>query len=336
MHHTTEPLSMTLAASAPPERLLSVVVIGLNEAACLVAALRSVFATVPPGWRLEVFYVDSGSRDNSVALALGVEGVEVIHLNDPAPSAAKARNKGIGLARGEYIQLVDGDSILQRGWLEGAIRLLDADSSVACTFGHCVESNGQRSVYMRVCGLDWHVPPGDRRYSGGNAMWRRPVLQGSGGFNPALPVGEEPDLCYRVRQQGWRIVCIDAPMVKHDLGMYTFAQYWRRAVNSGKAYALVASRYWLNREKFWLYELLRNFAEPLLWIVVMSAGFRVGGLPIGIAALMAWWSLRVLRIAIKVRRRAGTLADAILYGLHIQAIRIPMLIGQLTALLRVR
>jgi glycosyltransferase involved in cell wall biosynthesis len=324
---------MTAPLSNPPKsNLLSVVVIGLNEEEQLSAALQSAIASCPEGYVLEVFYVDSGSRDRSVEIANQTLGVEVLHLNDPRPSAAKARNAGLRCARGEFVQLLDGDSVLQPGWLCSAVEYLKRHEGVACVFGHCLEMYPDQSIYMKVCGLDWHVSPGEYRLSGGNAMWRRAVFDQVGLFDETLRLGEEPDLCYRVRQQEGRIFCIDKPMVKHDLGMASFAQYWQRAENSGKAYVRVASRYWRNPEKLWLYETVRNFIEPTLWGVIVLGGTWFAGPLGGLGGLVGWLLLRGLRTAIKVRPRASGWWNAALYGLHAQFIRLPVAIGQIKAL----
>jgi glycosyltransferase involved in cell wall biosynthesis len=320
-------------ANTPSSPRLSVVVIGLNEEARLRSALQAVFDTCPVHCELEVFYVDSGSKDSSVAIAEAMPGVQVLRLQAQRPSAAKARNLGLAQVRGDYVQLIDGDSVLQAGWLEAAMRTLEANSGVACVFGQCVEAFPEQSIYMRVCGLDWHIPAGDHRLCGGNAMWRREVIAAHGFFDEALQLGEEPDLCYRVRQQGHRIVCVDQPMVLHDLAMVTFKQYWRRGEATGKAYARVASRYWRLPEKMWLREVLRNFMEPLVWAMVMAAGWvTVGGVGGGLLALLAWWLLRATKIAWTVRTRAEGWLGACLYGLHCQFIRLPVVVGQVQGL----
>lgn len=313
-------------------RLLSVIVIGLNEEARLAECLNAVIVGKPRGYELEVFYVDSGSTDRSVAIAGSIPGVTVVHLNDPKPSAAKARNKGLKMVSGKYVQLVDGDSVIQSGWMYTAIKALEQSPDISCVFGHCIEMYPERSIYMKVCGLEWHRPAGDSRFCGGNSVWRTSVIAGEGYFDEGLRLGEEPDLCYRVRQRGGRIVCLDVPMVKHDLGIVHFRQYWQRGVNSGVSYMNVASRYWRRSEKLWLREVIRNFAEPLIWVVICLIGWGMGSLPVMLAMLMAWWLLRALRTGYGVRDVVANFSDAFLYGLHCQFNRIPIVVGQLTVL----
>lgn len=312
---------------------ISVVVIGYNEEARLQASLESVMAHLPKGHAAEVIYVDSGSTDASVEIATSIAGVDVLHLDSPERSAARARNMGLRRAKGRFVQLVDGDSVIQPGWFEAALSTLEQRPDVSCVFGQCIEMYPEQSVYMKLCGQDWHIPPGEYRLCGGNAMWRTSVIAEHGFFDEELKSGEEPDLCYRVRQRGGKIVCIDVPMVTHDLGMKRFHQYWKRAESSGKGYAKIASRYWRNPEKLWLRELLVNFAEPLAWLAILAAGLLWKGLPGGALLLFAWWATRAAQIAYAMRGRGLGVPHALLYGLHCQFVRLPVAIGQLKTLL---
>lgn len=322
--------------SAHTARLLSVVVIGLNEQERLRESLEAIFAHKPEGFDLQVIYVDSGSTDRSVEIANGVQGVEVLHLDTPQRSAAKARNLGLRRARGAYVQLIDGDSVVQPGWMDIALGTLERRPDVSCVFGQCIEMYPEQSVYMKVCGLDWHVPAGEYRLCGGNSMWRTSTIAAQGFFDEDLRAGEEPDLCYRVRRSGGKILCIDAPMVTHDLGMRRFGQYWRRAEASGKGYAKVALRYWLSPEKLWLRELLVNFAEPCAWVLAFAIGWQVAGPLGGITLLSIWWLTRTAQIAYAIRRRHLGVSYSLLYGLHCQFVRLPLAIGQLQALFGAR
>jgi glycosyltransferase involved in cell wall biosynthesis len=322
--------------SGGAQRLLSVVVIGLNEQDRLSEALAAIFACRPAGCELQVIYVDSGSTDRSVAIASAVPGVEVLHLNSERRSAARARNVGLRRARGKYVQLIDGDSVVQPGWMDAALAVLEETPDISCVFGQCIEMFPEQSVYMKVCGLDWHVPAGDYRLCGGNSMWRMSVLESHGLFDEDIAFGEEPELCYRVRQKGGRIHCIDVPMVAHDLAMRRFGQYWGRAVNSGRGYAAVACRFWRNSEKLWLREAALNFAEPIGWLMIFAVGWYFAGSLGGAAFLVAWWLLRAGQIAHAMRGRKVKFGEALIYGLHCQFVRLPGAIGQLKTIFGTR
>ena len=46
--------------------------------------------------------------------------------------------------------------------------------------------------------------------------------------------GEEPELCLRLRRNGWTILRIDAEMAIHDMGMTRFGQWWK--VGEGRTF----------------------------------------------------------------------------------------------------
>lgn len=164
-------------------------------------------------------------------------------------------------------------------------------------------------------------------------MWRMSVIADNGFFDEDIRIGEEPDLCYRVRHKGGRILCVDFPMVTHDLGMHGFAQYWDRAVNSGRGYASIAMRFRRNSEKMWFREMLINFVEPAAWIVLFLIGGYFFGWGRALGIVLAWWLIRGVQIAYKLRNRKVGWDTALMYGLHCQFVRLPLVLGQLKVLL---
>ena len=251
---------------------IAVIVIGLNEEKNLKQCLNPLAELILPGCALDIICIDSGSTDKSIEIAESFSNVRVVNLNDRNPSAAKARNLGVSVTDSEYIQFVDGDSVLDEIWLERAFPVLSSDDSIGAVFGTIEEVGEQNNIYMKVCRFDWYIPPGDYRLCGGNALWKRSAFDEAGLFDGELIAGEEPDLCFRVRQKGYRIVCIDSPMVKHDLDMHYFKDYWNRSVRSGTAYAIIAMRYRKTQEKLWFKEMTRNFAEVFIWLLLLTFG----------------------------------------------------------------
>jgi GT2 family glycosyltransferase len=216
---------------------VGVVAIGRNEGERLRRCLESL-----AGQGLAMVYVDSGSQDGSVELARGL-GVEAVELDMSRPfSAARARNEGfarlLAVAPGaRYVQFVDGDCEVVGGWIDRARRELDGRPDVAAVAGRLRERHPERSVYNRLADLEWDTPIGEAQACGGIAMMRVDALRRAGGFDPGLIAGEEPELCVRLRRDGWKIRRIDAEMALHDMAMTRFGQWWRRTVRTGHAYA---------------------------------------------------------------------------------------------------
>lgn len=219
---------------------LGIVVIGRNEGERLRPTLESVLAH-----RERALYVDSASRDDSVAVARSM-GFEVLELDPARPmSAARARNEGFehllaGHPELRFVQFVDGDSAVRPGWLDLGLRELAEHDEVAITCGLIVEAHPEASMYNRLCALEWRQPAGDVESCGGTMMVRVEPFRAVGGFRSDLVAGEEGDLCKRVRENGHVVRRLDAPMISHDSEMFTFRHWWLRAVRSGQAYAQAA------------------------------------------------------------------------------------------------
>lgn len=224
---------MTASASA-----CGVVVIGRNEGDRLRLCLDSVLRQHPSA----IVYVDSGSRDGSVALARGL-GVATIDLDSAIPfTAARARNAGCRWMIEQhphlrYIQFIDGDCELVPGWLEAAVAALTARPTLAAVCGRRRERFPDASAYNRLCDREWDTPVGLAPTCGGDALVRVAAFQSVGGFDPSLIAGEEPEFCHRMRQKGWLIVRVDREMTVHDAAMTRLGQWWQRNRRNGYATA---------------------------------------------------------------------------------------------------
>jgi glycosyltransferase involved in cell wall biosynthesis len=254
-----------------------------------------------------IVYVDSGSTDDSVALAHS-RGVEVVALDMSIPfTAARARNEGfqrlLQLSPDlDYVQFVDGDCEVAAGWLAAARLFLDTHSEIAVVCGRRRERYPQHSVYNLLCDIEWDTPVGDAKACGGDAMMRVKAFVAAKGFRPDLIAGEEPELCVRLRAEGWKIWRLEQDMTMHDAAMLNFRQWWMREIRAGYAFANGAFLHGAPPERHWVVESRRNWIWGL-------------GIPMFIlAAVVAWgyWSLalvavypaQVVRLALSGRRAA--------------------------------
>lgn len=239
------------------ETLLGVIIIGRNEGERLVRCLASVIE-----FGGHVVYVDSGSTDDSVAAAHAV-GVQVIELDMTQPfTAARARNAGmqalglssnadkvgsLGANAPEFIQFIDGDCEMRPNWFEAGIAFLQAHPDVAIVSGRLRERHPENSVYNALCDSEWDGPLGETNYCGGIAMMRSAALKQTDLFNARMIAGEEPELCARLIEKGWKIWRIQNEMAWHDVAMVRFGQFWARMRRGGFAYALWANMQGVNR-----------------------------------------------------------------------------------------
>ena len=311
------------------ETLVSVVVIGRNEGERLRRCLESIAQMNHPTFNFEILYVDSGSTDNSIALAKEL-GATVIALHPERPSAALGRNAGWRAALGETILFLDGDTILNPDFVSAALLRL-ADPEVAVVWGHRRELCPQKSIYIRVLDLDWIYAPGFTLYCGGDALFRHSVLAATGGFDETLIAGEEPELCRRIAALGFKILHIDHPMTGHDLAITRWRQYWKRSTRAGHAYAEVSQRLDASGQTFWADEVRRNRNRALTLIALCLLGLLGSILLRSLwpaLAVLLFFTAISLRSALKARWKSSDPLTLFLYGIHSHLQQIPIYYGQ--------
>ena len=308
---------------------VGVVAIGRNEG----ERLRRCFDSIPREIGA-VVYVDSGSTDRSVELARS-RGHSVVDLDMTQPfTAARARNAGFlrlgEVAAGlEYVQFVDGDCAIAPGWLALAKRTLDEQPGAGAVWGRRRELHPERSVYNRVCDVEWNQePPGDTQVFGGDVMVRTRAVRELGGYNPRIIAGEDPEFAYRLHKQGYRILRVDAEMTVHDAAITRFRQWWTRTKRSGYAYAQVSALHESEPEKFWVADTHR----ALLWGMVVPALVPALALPtLGLSSLLLGvYPLRAFKIARDAKRRGLSLAHASYWALHCVGASFPQAAGILS------
>jgi len=310
---------------------LTVVVIGRNEGSRLERCLKSVQAMNYPRDQTELIYVDSDSQDGSPERARKL-GATVLTVHPERPAAAIGRNAGWQAAQAPFILFLDGDTLVHPDFVKTALPILQANPQVAVVWGHRRELAPHASLYQRVLDLDWIYPPGISEFCGGDALMRRSVLAEVGGYNPLLIAGEEPEMCQRIRANGYLILHIDQPMTLHDLAIHHGSQYWRHAVRAGHAFAEISNLLRHTPTPLWQWESRHNFLHTLALssILIIGLGITVfwqslwpllfsGGLLILIGLRSAW----------KARHKSNNWLTLLLYGFHSQFQHLPITVGQL-------
>ena len=272
----------------------AMIIIGRNEGARFLACLESIGDQFS-----RVIYVDSGSTDGSVAAAEAA-GLEVVHLDMTRPfTAARARNAGLDRLTGgnelaDFVQFIDGDCVLQPGWVDSATRFLHATPQAAMVCGRLCERFPEATIYNRLAELEWAGSPGQVKACGGIAMGRTRALVQAGGFDPDLIAGEEPELCLRLRLAGWEIWRLEEDMALHDAAMTRFGQWWQRALRAGYTYAEGVAMYGRSPERHKLRELTSVLAWGLvLPLILLAVAMLVT--PWALAGLLAY-PAQVLRL----------------------------------------
>lgn len=275
---------------------LGFVVIGRNEGNRLVDCLTSIAAYAP-----RIVYVDSASTDQSVQYARS-QHVQVLELDMSIKfTAARARNAGFALLMQQYpdvryVHFVDGDCMVNQEWISYALNFLIPHTQVAVVCGRRRERYPQATPYNQLCDIEWNTPLGRAKACGGDAIIRTAVFKQVGGFNESLIAGEEPELCIRIRQQGFEVWRLDHDMTLHDAAITRFSQWWKRTVRAGYAYAEGSHLHGAAPERHWVSESRRAWVwggilPALLLITLLFCPL----LSLAIASLFAVQYVRLWR-----------------------------------------
>nr|WP_295130995.1 glycosyltransferase family 2 protein [uncultured Roseateles sp.] len=270
-------------AGVTPE--LSVVVKALNEEAKIAQCLQSVVdelqkLAVPA----EVILSDSISTDRTVEIAASFP-VKVVQFEQLADRGCGAGVQlGYQHAKGRFVFFLDGDMVLQAGFLAAGLAALKAEAGLGGVAGLMVDAEVRNAFDAHRVNAAVSSVAREESVLNGGGLYRREAIEQAGAYaaNRNLKGWEEADLGMRVRAAGWRLRRLAVPAVIHDGHQRStwalLAGMWRsgRAFSSG-----VLIRQALGQP--WLGAVLHHLAHPLATL----CWYLLGGLCATFALLSA-------------------------------------------------
>lgn len=312
---------------------IGIVIIAKNEGDRLKTCLFSILEEIKnkPNDFL-IVYVDSGSTDGSLEFVAQLN-IEIVNLDLRTKfTAARARNQGVERLLSihpdlEYVQFHDGDGQLVSGWYDIAIKTLNENKDIAVVCGRRREIFPEKSIYNLLCNIEWNTPVGETKACGGDAMMRISAFQEVGGFNNNLIAGEEPELCLRLRQKGWKILKIDHYMSLHDAEMTQFSQWWKRSARAGFAFGEGSWLHGKSEEKHWVKESrsiwLWGLLIPLITFIFIwpSHGLTL--------IFLLLYPLLIYKIYRRQKQQGYNAQEAWLYSYFCVLAKFPQVLGQI-------
>ena len=223
-----------LAVPASTQPVASIVIPVYNHCRHTLACLRAL-AAHPPLAACEILVIDDGSSDATAEWMTQVEGLRY-HRRSENGGFIAACNDGLRLARGDYVVLLNNDTVPQPGWLDALLatfasvpeaglvgaQLLYPDGRLQES-GGVVFADGSCWSYGRFEAADdpRHASLRDVDYCSGAALAiPRALFESLGGldtrYKPAYY--EDTDLAFQVRAAGRRVLVQPASRVLHDEG----------------------------------------------------------------------------------------------------------------------
>ena len=229
---------------------LSIVILCWNDLKVIGNCLKSIYETTH-SVEFEVIVSDNGSTDGSI---------QFIHQNFPQVRViengtnlrfSKANNVGIRASRGEYVLILNPDTIIHEGTLDRIVKFADEHPEAGAIGCRVLNADGSRqesirpfptivgawiaALYLRPLGYlsDWFLSDTYMRWrgetqrevdwlSGCFILMREDVLKRLGGFDEQFfYFHEDTDICHRVWECGKTVLYTPEMTITHLGGQST-------------------------------------------------------------------------------------------------------------------
>jgi GT2 family glycosyltransferase len=220
---------------------LSVVIICWNDLRVLRDCLRSIYEGTH-ATEFEVIVSDNGSVDDSVEFIRNHYPQTLVVENEQNLGFARGNNAGIGAAHGEYVLILNPDTVIHDGSLDRLVAFADRHREAGAFGCRVLNPDGTYQVSARLFPTVWrywiaalglaklssvftyeeyrHWYGETERYidwqSGCCVMFRGDLLKSLGGFDEQFFYHfEEVDLCRRVQNAGRPILFTPEAAITH-------------------------------------------------------------------------------------------------------------------------
>lgn len=233
---------------------LSIIILCWNDRKVITDCLRSIFANTH-STEFEVIVSDNGSTDGSIEFIRSTYPTVHVIENGRNLRFAKANNVGIRASRGEYVLILNPDTIIHEGTLDRTVsladrhpeagafgcRVLNLDGSFQVSARPFASFRGEwiAALYLRALGRlhKWFTSDGyvgwkgtEQRQvdwvSGCFILVRGGLLKSLGGFDEQFfYYYEDMDLCRRIWQAGYPILYTPHATITHLGGQSTKTRF---------------------------------------------------------------------------------------------------------------
>jgi glycosyltransferase involved in cell wall biosynthesis len=190
--------------------LVSIIIPCYNAERWVAQTLESALAQT---WSAkEIILVNDGSTDGSLAAARKFEARGVRVVDQPNRGASAARNHGVSLARGDFLQFLDADDLLSSGKIAAQLELLrnrPAGTLATCAWGRFTDDTAtarfvDEAVFRDFTAVDFLVLAGDTGAMLHPSCWLVPraVAERAGSWDEQLSLNDDGEYFARVMLAG--------------------------------------------------------------------------------------------------------------------------------------
>jgi glycosyltransferase involved in cell wall biosynthesis len=186
--------------------LVSIIIPCYNASPWLEETLRSALAQ---SWKnVEIIFVDDGSTDDSLAVARNFEAHGLVVVTQANRGASAARNQGLQLARGAFIQFLDADDLLAPDKIASQMEMAgksEPGTMLCCTWSRFTRTTADADYAAQVlcCDaspVDWVVKKFECDAMMHPAAWLVPrsLSEKAGPWNETLSLDDDGEYFNRL------------------------------------------------------------------------------------------------------------------------------------------
>ena len=246
---------------------LSIIIVSWNVCDELLDCLRSL-EEKPPSHAFEIIVVDNASKDNTVARVKTDFPDVTLVMNTENRGFAAANNEGIRRAQGQYILILNPDTIVHPQSLDVLVNFMDENNDVGACGPELLNRDGttQQSVrrfptfrgalyrhtvfgsfgifksqynHWVMKDVKHNIQIDVDQIMGAALMIRKSLIEQIGSMDESFFMYyEEVDLCYRMKRAGWRITYVPEVQITHLGGSSA------RQISVGKRLMAMTSLLW--------------------------------------------------------------------------------------------
>lgn len=188
-----------------------------------------------PDIHKEIIIINNASCDETESLLGHIKGACQIINNSENQGFVKACRQGADKAKGKFILFLNNDTQVTQGWLSNMITIMENDPTVGITGSKLIYPDGRLQEAGGIIFNDasgWNYgrleDPTDPRFdksravdycSGASLMIRKLLWEQLGGFDMRFMPAyyEDTDLCFAVRQAGYKVLyCHESEVIHHE------------------------------------------------------------------------------------------------------------------------
>ncbi len=237
-------------------KLVSIIIVTYNNLDYTEKCIKSILdKSAYPNF--EIIIVDNASKDDTpkylIELEKDYDNITVI-LNNENKGFAGGNNDGLRIAKGEYLILLNNDTLVTRGWINGLVKHIGVNNiGMVCPVTNSIGNEAQIKVgYKDIRDMDkfaieYTTKNYNKLYKNINVLamfcvsFSREVFNKVGYLDENYKIGmfEDDDYSAAVKQAGYKIACVEDVFI-HHFGNVSFKKLedktYRKIFETNKAY----------------------------------------------------------------------------------------------------